>query len=68
MELFYKLCKSNILTNCIQFLKVIFHLHYDKMVAVFLVLYKTSLSLFYTQICAATGPKTKQDKEKPRII
>ena len=37
------------------------------MVAVFLVLHKTSLGLFYTQVCAATGPKPKQDKQKPRI-
>lgn len=35
--------------------------------AVFLVLHKTSFSLFYTQVCAATGPKPKQDKQKPRI-
>lgn len=63
MELFHKLCKSNIYTNCIQFLKVIFHLHYDRMAAVFLVLHKTSASLFYTQVCAAAGPKAKEDKE-----
>lgn len=67
MKPFYKLCESNIYTNCIQFLKVIFHLHYDKMGAVFLVLYKTSLSLFYTPVCAETGPKPKRGKRKRRL-